>query len=144
MFSEFQANCCWSTPVILRNWYSRWEKRWEERFWRRGGEGGTKVTCGSNSVSWDRKRGGVTLPIIFHVCGPPPGYLHTISSLQRRGATRRGRELEERERVTRTTVSPGRCVTHSEMTRWCLKQRRWSPTIWDTNTHMNECSLLIC
>lgn len=60
---------------------------------------------------------------------PPPGYLHTISSLQRRGATRRGRELEERERVTRTTVSPGRCVTHSAMTRWCLKQRRWSPII---------------
>lgn len=117
MFSEFQANCCWSEasiPVNLRNWYLRWEKRWEERFWRRGGEGGAKEkvgmgmesqkkkpvdhgACGSHSITWDRKRGDVTLPIISHICAPP-GRLNTISSLQRRSARERaGRTRESDE-----------------------------------------------
>lgn len=146
MFSQFQANSCWSeasTLVILRNWYSRWGKRWQERFWRkweeeeeqkrrmvgigmerysvRDRERGKKAdNCagGRHSVTWDRKRGGVTLPIISHACGPP-GRLNTrlFSACRGELPQEEGESGKDRVRVTRTTLlkSPGKRVTHSEM-----------------------------
>lgn len=73
---------------------------------------------GSHSVTWDRKRGGVTLPIISHACGPP-GRLNTrlFSACRGEVPQEEGESWKDRVRVTRTTLlkSPGRRVTHSEM-----------------------------